>query len=250
MNLQYIKNQYLKNGYVRIGSFFDPDYISKIKDECDNIYSKYNKVNADKIQFSKVETHSGSMLYRIDPIQNLSNGVSNLIQNQKLNKLLEDLFEEKSTLLKDKIIYKPPGARGFPAHQDYSWSEGLFPLSLYTVIIPLEEADKKNGAVSFYKGYHHELISNPKEARHFNNDEVSLLDKNKKELLELNVGDIVIFSGLTPHESERNLSSRSRMQVFLSYNLFKDGDHYDRFLQHFQNYSTKKRTEKGEYKSQ
>ena len=192
--MSFHKNEYIEKGYTHFKSFFNHQVISELKEECEQILAKYQDIDCDPIQFSRVQTNEGFSIYRIDPIQGLSPKLRSILTSDRLKGMFLELFDQEVNLLKDKIIYKPPGARGFPLHQDYSWSKGRFPLSLFTVIIPLELANAENGAVEFFPNYHHDLISDPSEARHFNEREISMISLDRGEILELNPGDVVVFN--------------------------------------------------------
>lgn len=65
---------------------------------------------------------------------------------------------------------------------------------------------------------------------------LGIVDEATTVLLELEPGDIAVFTGFTPHCSDPNTSDRWRRQLFLSYNKLSDGGeqrdkHYAEFHQ-------------------
>jgi ectoine hydroxylase-related dioxygenase (phytanoyl-CoA dioxygenase family) len=158
--------------------------------------------------------------------------------------VLAELYGEPACLFKDKLIYKPPGCPGYGLHQDWIAWDG-FPRSFLTVLIPLEPATLANGCTVVYPGYHR-------------NGSLSVTDGNYHELpaeivdesiavpLELNVGDVAIFGGFTPHRSAPNMTNGWRRQLYLSYNKTSDGgDQRDAHYQEFHCWLRKKYAEYG-----
>src|SRR5262249_4541650 len=78
---------------------------------------------------------------------------------------LAALYGEGACLFKDKLIYKPPGVKGYSLHQDWIAWPG-FPRSFLTVLVPLDRADADNGCTVVFPGYHHNgSLSPPAGAR-------------------------------------------------------------------------------------
>src|SRR5580700_9112044 len=67
-----------------------------------------------------------------DPVIDLSPLCDALARDPRLFDILGDIYGEAAHLFKDKIILKPPGAKGYDLHQDYiAWPR--FPKSFITV---------------------------------------------------------------------------------------------------------------------
>ena len=64
---------------------------------------------------------------------------------------LGELYGEEACLFKDKLIFKPPGVKGYGLHQDWIAWPG-FPRSFLKVLVPLDAADVANGCTVVYPG--------------------------------------------------------------------------------------------------
>lgn len=243
-NINSMRDNYERDGFIFIPNFFDSDYVETLVQESNRVMqiACANK-EINPIKFNQVN----SEIYRIDPIIDISSIFRDLLKNKKFIELLEFFERTKITLLKDKIIFKPPGSRGYPMHQDYAWCQGKFPASLFSVMISLCKANKTNGAVEFFKGYHTNLLSTQGEIRHMNAYEVNKIDKTKGVIIEMNVGDIILFKGLTPHQSTQNNSTVSRPQLYFSFNHKKDGDFYHEYWNQYETYSKSTIDKNGNY---
>jgi len=243
-NLTLKKEAYQRNGFIVLSDCFDPLYVNKLVEESHRVLKfAQTQKHADPIKYNQVN----SQIYRIDPVVDLSDIFYGLIQDKEFISLIEFFEDSEILLLKDKLIYKPAKSRGYPMHQDYAWGQEKFPISLFSVIVSLCKADKKNGAVKFFKGYHDKLLSTKNEIRHMNEDEIKLIDPVRGELAKLNPGDIVIFKGLTPHQSGVNQTNESRPQLFFSFNHKKDGNFYSEYWKTYKEYSLSTIDKNGNY---
>jgi hypothetical protein len=158
-----------------------------------------------------------------DPVIDLSLACHQLALEPRLLAVLGELYGEPACLFKDKLIYKPPGLRGYDLHQDYiSWPS--FPRSFLTVLIPFDRVDRENGCTEVFPGYHHNGSLTPEDGQ-YHRLPPELIDESRAVPLELAPGDIAIFSGFTPHRSAPNRSARWRRQFFPSYNRLSEGGH-------------------------
>jgi 2-aminoethylphosphonate dioxygenase len=158
-----------------------------------------------------------------DPVIDLSLTLHGLAVDSRLLAAIGALYGEEACLFKDKMIYKPPGVKGYDLHQDYtSWDS--FPHSFLTVVIPLDAVDRENGCTEVFPGYHKNgLLAPPGKPSYPLPPEV--VDESRAVPLILNPGDIAIFDGFTPHRSAPNRSNGWRKQFFPSYNKFSEGGH-------------------------
>jgi len=176
---------------------------------------------------------TGERLFEcFDPVIDIAPEVRRVANNERLLQILSEIYGGRAYLFKDKLIFKPPGALGYPLHQDYiSWPE--FPKSFLTVVIPLDAADEVNGCTVVYAGYHQTGLLTPADGK-FHPVPRELVNERHRIPLELQPGDIALFSGFTPHESNPNRSDVARRQLYLSYNSEDDGGdqreaHYQQF---------------------
>lgn len=156
-----------------------------------------------------------------DPVIDLSSVCGQIARAPELLEMVGQLYGEQAFLFKDKLIFKPSGAKGYDLHQDYiSWDE--FPESFMTVIVAIDACDAASGATEVYPGYHQQGCMTPRDGMYhqLSSDQVDL---TKGVTLDLQPGDAAFFSGFTPHGSSANQSGRSRRLLYLSYNAAKDG---------------------------
>jgi ectoine hydroxylase-related dioxygenase (phytanoyl-CoA dioxygenase family) len=109
---------------------------------------------------------------------------------------------------KDKLIFKPPGAKGYDLHQDFiAWPD--FPRSFVTTLIALDEAYLDNGCTVVYPEYHHQGCLTAEDGD-YHPLPAGTVDATKAVPLILAPGDVAIFGCFTPHGSEPNRSQRWR----------------------------------------
>ena len=73
---------------------------------------------------------------------------------------LAAIYGDEACLFKDKLIFKPPGAKGYALHQDFMGWNG-FPESFVTVLVPIDAADEENGCTEVFPGYHRQGCLSP-----------------------------------------------------------------------------------------
>jgi ectoine hydroxylase-related dioxygenase (phytanoyl-CoA dioxygenase family) len=124
-------------------------------------------------------------------------------------------------MFKDKLIFKPPGSLGYALHQDYiSWKS--FPTSFVTVIVAIDPSDADNGATEVFPGYHQRGCLTPRDGM-YHELSAEMVDVSEGVMLNLQPGDIALFSGYTPHRSAPNRSKHFRRLLYVSYNALSDG---------------------------
>ena len=142
--------------------------------------------------------------YVIDPIADLSPAAREFAHDRRIFDALHDLYGEPACLFKEKLIYKPPGAEGATLHQDWIGWPG-FPESFLTVVAAIDAFTADGGATEVFPRLHREGYRSPKDGWHHFLDADSL--PTRPVLLELEPGDVAIFSCFTPHRSAPNAST-------------------------------------------
>jgi ectoine hydroxylase-related dioxygenase (phytanoyl-CoA dioxygenase family) len=231
MSINYfdLKKKFYKNGFFICKDIFDKKFISELINEIN--------VAQDTVKYFD----NLNNLRRIEKLYNKGNLLKLL--NDKISTILENVFEEKFLIFKDKYNAKPPGGEGFFAHYDgifhftdlsdkkrNGWYEyGDF---FINALVALDDCNKENGTIELarsHKGSFKELLKNTK------NDGTPALTKQVEldtsfNLINLNIGDMVIFSNTCPHRSKKNDSDKSRRILYYTYSLSKSGSKYQEYF--------------------
>lgn len=223
------KEKFDNDGYFVFKNFVDKKFIIQIINEIDKSKNTIKYLD------------NNDELRRIEKIYD--KGKNLLLLNKKISILLKEVFNEDFLIFKDKFNAKPPGGEGFFAHYDgifhfinsnnqkkNGWYEyGDF---FVNVLVAIDDCNKQNGTIeiaNFHKGSFQELLDNTKKdgTPALSNEIESITSFN---LINLNVGDIVIFSNKCPHRSKKNYSNKSRRIIYYTYTLKKNGSKYEEYF--------------------
>ena len=226
--------QYDAAGFFTVRGVFPAPEMAELTAEAERLFARQELVDSDNIRCrwqNHVET--GECRFDcFDPVIDLGPVCARMARDPRLLAIVSALYREPACLFKDKLIFKPPGATGYALHQDYiSWKS--FPESFVTVIVAIDAADTNNGATEVFPGHHKQGCLTPKDGM-YHELTADLVDVTKGVTLDLEPGDIAVFSGFTPHRSGPNRSAQSRRLLYLSYNALSDGGeqrekHYEEF---------------------
>jgi len=224
-----LKTQYSLKGFFTIKNVFNKNEINSL-----------NKEIAIATNVDKYFDKNG----KIRRIERLFNKGSNLINlNLKISELLKNIFEENFVIFKDKYNAKPPGGEGFFAHYDGVFEfddvngvrkKGWYEYSkiFVNVLVALDSCNEQNGTIEIsdvHKENFEKLLLNTKQ-----NGSPELLEKIEKKLnfvpINLDIGDIVIFSNQCPHRSNKNNSTSSRRTLYYTYTQEILGSFYNKYF--------------------
>jgi 2-aminoethylphosphonate dioxygenase len=224
---------YNDQGYLVVRGLL-PDLVAEADTEAEVLLQRRELIHSNNLR-CRWQPHfqTGECLFEtFDPVVDISPVCARVADDPRLLAVLGCLYGEPGCLFKDKLIFKPPGARGYGLHQDFIAWEG-FPRSFITVLIPLDPSDRSNGCTEVYPGCHHNGCLAPEDGNYH-----ELLPDCVAGMvsvpLELAPGDVAFFGCFTPHFSQPNRSERWRRQLYLSYNAHSDGgpqreQHYQQF---------------------
>ena len=196
------KQKFEDDGYFIFKNFVKKDFVTHLIDEVDN--------SLNTIKYFD----NSNKLRRIEKIYDKGEYLINL--NTKILDLLKNVFNESFLIFKDKFNAKPPGGEGFFAHYDgifqftdskndkkNGWYEyGDF---FINALVAIDNCDKENGSLELaksHKGNFEQLFQNTKK------DGTPALTKDVENrtafnLIDLDIGDIVVFSNTCPHRSKK-----------------------------------------------
>jgi ectoine hydroxylase-related dioxygenase (phytanoyl-CoA dioxygenase family) len=215
-----------EDGYVILRDFFPRAQIAEAAAESEDLLLRHRGVIAAenlRCRFMPNVVTGVEEFECFDPVLDLSLTCHRLALDAGLLAAIGDLYGEGACLFKDKLVYKGPGVKGYDLHQDYApWDS--FPRSFLTVLIPFDRADLENGCTEVFPGYHTQGLLRPR-GQEYAPLPADAVDEARAVPLVLDLGDIAIFDGFTPHRSAPNRSKRWRRQFFPSYNRISEGGH-------------------------
>lgn len=225
---------YARDGFLVLRGVFAADEIALLAAEADRLLEQKTLIQTSNLRCrwqDHIET--GECLFEcFDPVVDISRPCAAIAQDERILEPLSLIYGEPAFLFKDKLIYKPPGAKGYGLHQDYiAWPN--FPRSFTTVLVAIDEADADNGATEVFAGYHQQGCLSPEDGE-YHELSTELVSSERGTKLSLEPGDVAVFGCLTPHRSAPNRSPRRRRQLYLSYNAASDGG--ERRTRHYQEF--------------
>lgn len=223
--------RYWETGYLVLSGLFTAEETATWQAESERLIGS-ELVHPNNIR-TPFRMNSGDFPERIDPILDVSPVFDALTKDERIVSVLRSLFGDEPVVFKDKLIYKLPGTDGYKIHQDQAWWQICPPDDILSVSIALDAANGANGAVALYRGYHHKMLTPEGLHTNFRAEEIAQIDPARRELIETQPGDLLIFHSLTPHDSASNTSPNPRRSLYLSYNAKRAGDLRARYYKEY-----------------
>lgn len=236
------ETEYHEKGYGVLRGVFTNDEIAGWKTESARLLAS-DYVHPNNLRTRPRKINGELVVERVDPVVDVSPLFAALARDERILAPIRRLYNGDMLLFKDKLIFKLPGMSGYTMHQDWAWWQP-FPRDLVSVMVAIDGADKENGALEVFPGWHRTFVSTPGELRNLHDDEAERIARaTPAEMLETRPGDVILFDGLTPHRSGPNTSDRSRQQLYLSYSAARHGDLYKAQADHYRAYTQRKMTD-------
>ncbi|HEX4132653.1 MAG TPA: phytanoyl-CoA dioxygenase family protein [Pirellulales bacterium] len=237
--------QYEGDGFLIVRGVFSSDEMMALEREASALWWRKDLIDTKNIRCRwQDNVESGECTFEcFDPVIDLGPVAAQMARDPRIVEPLASIYGSPAHLFKDKLIFKPPGVRGYALHQDYiGWKS--FPRTFITVLLAIDAAGEDNGATEVFPGYHREGYLSPEDGMYH---EVPLekIDESRGVKLDLRPGDIAMFGAFTPHRSAPNRSDRWRRQLYLSYNADDDGG--DQRLAHYREFHAWLRERYAEY---
>tara|TARA_B100000886_G_scaffold194131_1_gene133756 strand:- start:835 stop:1617 length:783 start_codon:yes stop_codon:yes gene_type:complete len=204
---------YIENGFVIYKNFITKSLANNIKKDL-NIYLKKIKNKKFRLHLTKDN--------KINSIHGVKFKWVSKLQNYYYTKILtNNLLGEKPKKFGSELFAKPPRTgMKVPIHQDnYFWNTKNG--NALTIWFALDNSNKKNGAIFYFKGSHKNgLVKHSVSFHPGTSQEIKkkiILDKYKKITPVLQKGDCIVHNSLTIHGSNENLSNKPRTGLTLRY---------------------------------
>jgi ectoine hydroxylase-related dioxygenase (phytanoyl-CoA dioxygenase family) len=228
------RESYDREGFVVVRGLFMAAEMEEAAAEAEALLCRRELISTRNIRCRwQTNVLTGECQFEtFDPVIDIAPVCRRLAGDTRLLGLLARLYGDAACLFKDKLIFKPPGVKGYGLHQDWIAWEG-FPRSFLTVLVPLDPADVENGCTEVFPGYHQKGCLSPEDGM-YHELPADVVRESDAVPLEMQPGDVGVFGGFTPHRSAPNRSGRWRRQLYISYNKRSDGGeqrtkHYEEF---------------------
>lgn len=233
MTTQWIE-KYRREGWAKVERVLSDSTIKKLGHEAERIRKQYSPPDPQNLRLAVGEFSGKHILEQVSRVSDVSPLFKSLISHPRIVGILNEIYGSQATVFKDKLMFKPPGAKGALLHQDYAYWQG-FPRSLATVAIPIDATTRQNGCTRFFGPWRDKLLPMDEKLC----VQKTCLNEEDSIPCEMEPGDICVFDCMTPHCSSANTSTGSRRCLFFSYERSIDGDHFEEHHEHFLAYTQK-----------
>lgn len=217
--------EFKEKGFVVVRSFYKPDEISKVSVWLDDLRDRQPAESQEAKYYETSPVNGRNILVRIENVIGDHNrAASDLLISEKAKAALTQLLGEAPALFKDKVNYKLPGCRADKLHQDQAAGWNAYCDSFVSMGIAVDENRLDNGALSFMCSGNYEKRLMTEEWRPLSEDDPPYQPEDEYVLLEADPGDVIFFDAYVPHGSPPNTGTRSRRNIFLTFNKASDGD--------------------------
>ncbi len=208
-------SQYNADGYFVFRQAFTSSEIATVRDAIDPLEAEFEQMHRDRFDGQIFIAKADAITFTTHLVTR-SAALKEFSKHQVLRDICHDTMGSNARLYWDQAVYKKAhNPDEFPWHQDngYTFVE---PQQYLTCWIPLTDATLDNGCPWVVPGVHrsgtlhHEVT--PIGLACFENpvDPVSI---------PVEVGDIAVFSSLTPHRTGPNRTGDTRKSYILQYAL-------------------------------
>lgn len=206
-------SQYDAAGYFLLEGVFTAEEIQSVRDTIDPLELEFEEMLRDKYNGKLFIAKAEAITFTTFLVKR-SETLKRFAQHPVFRDITHDIMGTDVRLYHDQAVYKKPGnPEEFPWHQDngYTFTE---PQQYLTCWVPLTDATMDNGCPWVAPGIHrmgtlhHDIGPLGMEC---------LKDPQDKVAVPAKVGDIVVFSSLTPHRTGPNLTGDVRKSYILQY---------------------------------
>lgn len=214
--IQKLKKEYDTKGYIIVRNIFDRKDIIKAGQDLEESFL----LRLKKFKGRDINKTKNNIINSVHFMNNWK-WSKKLKNNKTLKKISSILLEDNITDFGSELFAKPAKVGlASPMHQDnYYWcvdnSKGL------TIWIALDDSNKKNGGVFYYKKSHHFGLLEHKQSFAPGSSQTLKYPKSMN-LLEKNIpnikrGDCIIHDCLVVHGSNKNTSQHARRGLTIRY---------------------------------
>lgn len=210
---------YVDSGYGLIRGMLASDEVDRLVQESERLWRQHSETGLGNLRFGIRPDRSGkTVIDRIDAVADISEIFAAVNRDQRFVSIAESGLGEPVTVMKEKLIYKWPGTRGFGAHRDQEYTtpkSGVPGSEVLTISLALDRAIRAAGPIEFFPSLRNRPTVAPAgEPRDVDERE---LHGVASCMPETEPGDAILFDGQIPHRSGLNRSDHRRRVYMISY---------------------------------
>lgn len=200
-------------GYFLLEGVFTDDEIQAVREAIDPFEHAFEEMLRDRYQGKLFIAKADAITFTVHLVKK-SRTLRAFAQHPVFRDIAHDTLGPGARLYWDQAVYKKPGnPEEFPWHQDngYTFTE---PQQYLTCWVPLTDATLDNGCPWVAPGLHH------MGTLHHDHAPLGLeclKDPEDAVAVPAKVGDVVVFSSLTPHRTGPNMTGQTRKSYILQY---------------------------------
>ncbi|KAL7935673.1 hypothetical protein V8C35DRAFT_333561 [Trichoderma chlorosporum] len=218
-----------KNGYLIIRDLLSPEQVIDLQSWAQEVHGWKPTETSEFMPYEEVNDKGETVLCRTENFADCHEGFSGLLRSPKLLGLLNDLAEEPMFLFKEKINYKLAGSGGFAPHIDSVAYTHIKDVKHLTILLSVDPSNLRNGGLEVVDGSH-EMDVPINSAT--NCIESNWVDSQTWTPVELEAGQLLIFTSYLAHRSGANKSSTDRKAIYATYNRACEGDLRKGYYEH------------------
>ncbi len=210
---------HIESGFGLIRRLLSREEIDRLARESERLWRQHEASGPRNLRIGIRTDGSGRpVLDRLDPVSDISAPFAALNRDPRLVSIARAGLGEAVIVMKEKLIYKWPGTRGFGPHRDQDYTtpkSGVPGCDVMTMSIALDRAERATGPTEFFPSLRtRPTAAPPDEPR----------DVDERELVgvescmpETHPGDVILFDSQIPHRSDWNRGDHCRRVYMISY---------------------------------
>ncbi|PHH70521.1 hypothetical protein CDD82_7055 [Ophiocordyceps australis] len=210
-----------QNGFLIVKDFLTPDQTRDLQKWAQQVHDLEPSDTSDFMPYEEINASGQRVLCRTENFVDAHSGFNSLLRGDRLVQLVGSVSGEAMRLFKEKINYKLSGSGGFAPHIDANAYTHIAKVKHLTVLLSVDQSSQANGCLEVVAASHDMDIPLDETTRCIQDGWVK---RQAWTPIELEPGQLVIFSSHLAHRSGANRSKHSRRAIYATYNCASEGD--------------------------
>ncbi|KAM0454392.1 hypothetical protein ACHAPV_008472 [Trichoderma viride] len=209
------------NGYLIVRDMLSDTETKELQRWAQEVHDWTPNADSQFMPYEEINSRGETVLCRTENYAGFHKGFNGLLRGKKLLGVLEELSGEPMNLFKEKINYKLAGSGGFAPHIDAVAYNHIKDVKHLTILLAVDKSNFNNGGLEVVDASHDMDIP-------LNADDHCIttewVDAHEWKPVELEPGQLLIFTSYLAHRSGPNHSDENRKALYATYNLASEGD--------------------------